>query len=63
MKQLEERQTNFEGELAGMKKSMVTMSRVESMAARKIEELMAIKIAEAQVIYACGMCQSRDACI
>jgi hypothetical protein len=51
MKQLEERQTNVEGELAGMKKNMVTMSRVESIAARKVEELMAMKIAETQVIY------------
>jgi len=34
-----------------MKKNMVTMSRVGSIAARKVEELMAKKIAEAQVIY------------
>lgn len=46
MKQLEERQTNVEGELAEMKKNRVTMSRVD----RKIEEFMQ-KMAEAQVIF------------
>ena len=50
IKQLEERQTNVEGELAGMKKNMVTMSRIESITARKIEELLTKKVSEAQVI-------------
>jgi hypothetical protein len=51
MKQLEERQTNVEDKIAGMEKKMVTMSRVESMAARKFEEVLAKKMAESQVIH------------
>jgi len=45
--QLEERQANVEGELAGVKQkmeNMVTMSRVESMVMAKIK-------AQAQVIF------------
>ena len=51
MKQLEERQTNVEDEVAGIKKNMATVSRVESMTARKVEELLAKKMAELQVIH------------
>jgi hypothetical protein len=47
MIQLEERQANVEGELAGVKQkmeNMVTMSRVESMVMAKIK-------AQAQVVF------------
>lgn len=42
MKQLEERQTNVEGEIAGMKENMVTKSRVESMMAKMMAEVRVI---------------------
>ncbi len=50
--QLEERQANVEGELAGVKQkmeNMVTMSRVESIAVRKVQEILAQKMAQRQV--------------
>jgi hypothetical protein len=52
--QLEERQANVEDELAGVKQrmeNMVTMSRIESIFARKTEEMMAKKKAQAPVIF------------
>ena len=47
---VEERQTNVEDTLAVMKKNMATMSLVESIAQRKVEEILA-KQSDMKVIY------------
>ena len=49
---VEESQTNVEDTLAGMKKNMATMSLVESIAQRKLEEMLA-KQSDKKVRYIC----------